>query len=229
MNKMNILAFDSSDEILSAALETEKGVWYSEIDAGSRHSELLMECIDGLVKSAGLSPPDLNAVVCAKGPGSFTGLRIGYSAAKGFCLALGIPLIAVPTLDCLANPLSMWPGLVIPAIDAKKGCFFTALYRGGALIGDYMDADPCTIATMVEKAALGSDEPIVLTGSGAGMLHSSLTAFIPRKDRIVHLTSRRGIAKEMLEIAKGGRYEGVNDIGSGPEYIRKSDADLNLG
>jgi tRNA threonylcarbamoyladenosine biosynthesis protein TsaB len=128
---MRILALDTSDQVLSVALDTENGVFCAEIDAGTRHSELLMECIDGLFKTAGLAPRELDLVACMKGPGSFTGLRIGYATAKGLCMALGIRLAAVPTLDCLAYALSIWPGIVIPAIDAKKGCFFSSFYRGG--------------------------------------------------------------------------------------------------
>ena len=225
---MNILAIDSSDEVLSTALETEAGVWYCEIDAGPRHSELLMECIDGLFNTAGLTPSGLNAVACTKGPGSFTGLRIGYSAAKGLCLALGIPLAAVPTLDCLAYPLSMWPGLVLPAIDAKKGCFFTAFYRDGKQISDYLDAKPLAIAEMAEKNALGSDKSIVITGSGTEKLHQCLTAFADFRIPMIPLFPRRGAAKDLLEIAKSSILKGKNDINSGPDYIRKSDAELNL-
>jgi len=226
---MNILALDSSGEVLSAALETESGVWYSEIDAGSRHSELIMECVDGLCKTAGFSQYDLNAVACAKGPGSFTGLRIGFSTAKGLCRALDIPLIAVPTLDCLAYPLSVWPGLILPAIDAKKGCFFTAFYRGDTKLTDYLDAAPELIVKTAEKVTLDSNEPVILTGSGAQMLFSSLARFTSLEKTTIYPQFRRGIAKELLEIAKSIIVKGVDDINSGLDYLRKSDAELNCG
>jgi tRNA threonylcarbamoyladenosine biosynthesis protein TsaB len=224
---MNILALDSSDRVFSAALETKTGVWYTEIDAGSRHSELLMECIDGLCKTAELFPPDLNLVTCTKGPGSFTGLRIGYSAAKGLCLALGIPLVAVSTLDCLAYPLSVWPGLVLPAIDAKKGCFFSAFYREGKRITDYFDAAPETLAETAAKVALSPSEAIILTGSGAAMLYSRFSTRNSPENIKIYPQFQRGTAKELLEMAKGCIVKRTNDINSGPDYIRKSDAELN--
>ena len=220
---MNILALDTADQVLSAALATETGIWYTEIDAGARHSELVMECADLLCKSAGFSPSALGLVACMKGPGSFTGLRIGFSAAKGMALALGIPLVAVPTLDCLAHPLSIWPGIVIPAMDAKKGCFFTALYRGGQRLTGYMDVSPEVIAKEVEKASLCPTEPVVLTGCGAELLYPFLQAYIPHTR--VDPESRRGRAKELLEITKNTIFE-RNDIDSGPLYLRKSDAEL---
>ena len=162
---MNILALDTADGVLSVALSTEAGFWYLEADAGSRHSELMMEAVDALCRLAGLCPKDINLAACMKGPGSFTGLRIGFSAAKGLCVALGIPLVAVPTLDCLSFSLSAWPGMVIPVLDAKKGCFFTALYRGGKRLTDYMDISPEDLAKEIEKVKISSLESLILTGS----------------------------------------------------------------
>ena len=230
---MNILALDTADQVLSAALSAESGIWYTEIDAGSRHSELLMECIDGLFRIAEFKAGNLNLVACMKGPGSFTGLRIGFSTAKGLCLALGIPLAAVPTLDCLAYPLSIWPGIVLPAIDAKKGCFFTALYRGGERLTDYMDASPETIAKELSKTLLSRDEPVVLTGSGAALLLSSFKAYLLPDEiqgELIQTESKpgRGRARELLDFIKDGKLSETGDLDSGPSYLRKSDAELNL-
>ena len=94
---MNILALDTADQVFSAALESKSGVYYTEIDAHSRHSELLMDCVDWLCKNAGLGPGEIDLAACMKGPGSFTGLRIGFSSAKGICMALKIPMITVPS------------------------------------------------------------------------------------------------------------------------------------
>jgi tRNA threonylcarbamoyladenosine biosynthesis protein TsaB len=222
---MNILAIDSACEILSVALAVGNETFYIEIDAGVRHSELLMECADTLCKTAGISPGDLNLAACMKGPGSFTGLRIGYSAAKGIAMALGIPLRAIPTMDCLAYPLLIWPGIALPAIDAKRGCFFAALYRNGKEIAGCMDASPQAIAEKVAVSRLSQDEPVVLTGPGAELLYPRLTAHIP--DRLIKVDPdcRKGRARELLEIARDHLPEETNDIDLGPVYIRKSDAE----
>ena len=230
---MNILALDTADQVLSAALETGNGIFYTETDAGARHSELLMECADGLCKTAGLNPADIGLAACMKGPGSFTGLRIGFSAAKGLCLALGIPLLAVPTLDCLAYPFSEWPGLVLPAIDAKKGCFFAALYRGGTRLTDDMDATPEILARETARVRLSAEELLLLTGSGAELLGSRLAALIPPEYTRFDPEPRRGKARELLEIVKNGiiieydKFSDINGINTGPVYLRKSDAELN--
>jgi len=222
---MNILAIDCACEVLSVALAAGNETFYTEIDAGVRHSELLMECAGTLCKTAAISPGDLSLVACMKGPGSFTGLRIGYSAAKGIAMALGIPLRAVPTMECLAYRLSIWPGMALPAIDAKRGCFFAALYRNGKELAGCMDAPPEAIAEMIAGARLSQEEPVVLTGPGAELLYPRLTAHVLGGLVRMDPDCRKGRARELLEIAGSGLSEGISDIASGPMYIRKSDAE----
>jgi len=229
---VNILAIDSSSNALSVALETETQIFYEEINRENSHSELLMECADGLCKSAGIKPADLSLVACMKGPGSFTGLRIGFSAGKGIALALGIPLIAVPTLDCLAYSFSTQAGLVLPVLDAKKGCFFAAFYRKGERLTDFLDANPLELLKMASKIPLQPEEPLLLTGSGAELLQSRLeVAFtgelILNKNIILDKEFARGRARELLKIAKNNKLYKENDINGFPVYLRKSDAELN--
>ena len=225
--RMNILAIDSSDQVLSVALEAESGIWHSEIDAGHRHSEFLMEAVNWLCCSAGLKALDLNMVACMKGPGSFTGLRIGFSAAKGLAMALGIPLVAVPTLDCLAYTFSHWPGIVLPVIDAKKGCFFCSFYRGGKRISDDMDASPEIITNEIIKTRFFDEEPIIITGSGAELLYSGLLKQLNPESLKIDLFFRKGRAKELLKMIKSGMINFVSSVNSAPVYLRKSDAELS--
>lgn len=224
-----ILALDTATAILSAALVSGERYWHRETDSGLGHSELLMELADSLLKGAGLEPGDLEAVACMKGPGSFTGLRIGFSAAKGIALALDIPLIACSTLDCLAYPWSPWPGLVIPVIDAKKERFFSALYRGGRRISAEMDAG----AGLIGESILSYDGPVVLTGPEAPLLLSRFKeaedgalAQLPARIYLDPLY-RRGRARELAAVAKktGIMDNGKGEVLSGPEYLRKSDAE----
>jgi tRNA threonylcarbamoyladenosine biosynthesis protein TsaB len=224
-----ILALDTATPILSAALVWGERYWYRELDAGLGHSELLMEIADSLLKDAGLKTGDLDMVACMKGPGSFTGLRIGFSAAKGIALALNIPLVACPTLDCAAYPWSPWPGLVIPVIDAKKGRFFSALYCGGRRISEEMDTEPGIIG----EHALSRGDPVILTGPEAPLFLSRLKeagSDSSRRflDRIrLDPLYRKGRARELAAVAKETVImdNGNDEKFSGPEYIRKSDAE----
>ena len=226
---MNILAMDTSGDVLSLVLSSSRGKWGVEIDAGTRHSELLMEWIDKLFCSAGLEPGDLELVACMKGPGSFTGLRIGFAAAKGLSLALGIPMVAVPTLDCLSCGLSVWPGLVLPVMDAKKNCFYAALYRGGSLLTEYMDADPETIIRTLEHHRIPG-ETAAITGPGAELFLSRLDKLGPAEGFSLDPQFFRGKAFELLKFIENRDIIDTDesDIYSGPLYLRKSDAELNL-
>ena len=96
---MNLLAIDTATSILSVAVCKDKDVFYKKIDADTPISESAMSVIDSLMKEAGLKPNELNGVICMGGPGSFTGLRVGYSIAKGLALSLNIPFVAVPTIE----------------------------------------------------------------------------------------------------------------------------------
>jgi tRNA threonylcarbamoyladenosine biosynthesis protein TsaB len=224
---MNILALDTAAAALSIALSTANGVWHFEADSGQRHGELLMDSVDRLLDSAGIAPGDLDLAACMKGPGSFTGLRIAFAAAKGLALALGIPMAAVPTLDCMAAPQAFWPGIVLPAMDAKKGRFYAALYRGGRLLGDYLDASPEELAAAL-AAVLRAGEPVMLAGPAAPLVREQLA--FPARDRLfVDPHGKRGKAMELLAMAqKNAMLPEGEEVFSGPLYLRKSDAELNL-
>jgi len=234
----NILAIDTATSVFSAALGTASGQWYFEADAGTRHSQLLMEIIDILLKKAGLKAADLSLVVCMNGPGSFTGLRIGFSCAKGLALALDIPFAAVSSLECMAYPYSVWPGLVLPAIDAKKNSWFCALFSAGARISEDMDADvqaiSAAIAAAAENPAQQPHQPLLLlAGPDAAALREELKNYQLCENTAL-LTApfcRSGSARELLAIAKTRKL--VNnisgDFNGGPEYLRKSDAEIKTG
>jgi tRNA threonylcarbamoyladenosine biosynthesis protein TsaB len=221
---MNILALDTAAAVLSIALSSGTDIWYFEMDGGLRHGELLMDAVDRLMNSAGLSPRDLELAACMKGPGSFTGLRIGFAAAKGLALALGIPMVSVPTLDCMAAPLADWPGFVLPAMDAKKDRFFTALYSKGERESDYLDATAGEIAKALLERRL-PEMPVMLCGPAAELLGEKIGPFFEGERFFIDPAGKRGKARELLDIIKK-RDILEPEEGGGPLYLRKSDAEL---
>ncbi|MDR2478323.1 MAG: tRNA (adenosine(37)-N6)-threonylcarbamoyltransferase complex dimerization subunit type 1 TsaB [Treponema sp.] len=232
---MNLLAVNTAVSTLSAAVAAGEDTWYFEADAGLRHSELLMDCIDLLMKKSGLQPEDLSGVLCMGGPGSFTGLRIGFSLAKGLALSLGIPFAPIPTLDCMARPFSFWPGLVIPVIDAKKNAFFCALYRNGGRLCPDMDAGAAEIARTIAEAAKhgpAGETTVLLTGPDAEKLHGALTVELAQHlsgiTIIVEKEQGWGTARTLIAMARETPLLNNDnaDYFSGPQYIRKSDAEL---
>ena len=98
-------------------------------EAGYSHAEKLHVFIEDCIKESNISFKDLSAIAVSQGPGSYTGLRIGVSAAKGLCFALDLPLIAVDTLQVLASKLSISDGVIIPMIDARRMEVYSAIFN----------------------------------------------------------------------------------------------------
>lgn len=97
-------------------------------EEGYSHAEKLHVFIEELISESKITFKDLNAIAVSQGPGSYTGLRIGVSSAKGLCFALNIPLIAIDTLQSLAAQIIISKGLIVPMIDARRMEVFSASY-----------------------------------------------------------------------------------------------------
>lgn len=126
------------------------------------HAEKLHVFIQDILNEIGISLNDLNAISVSKGPGSYTGLRIGVSSAKGLCYALNIPLIAIDTLEILAHQLNIEKGFIVPMIDARRMEVFTQVFSHDkkALNDPY--------ALIVEENSFDSfNDDIHLIGDGA--------------------------------------------------------------
>ncbi|WP_291123539.1 tRNA (adenosine(37)-N6)-threonylcarbamoyltransferase complex dimerization subunit type 1 TsaB, partial [Flavobacterium sp. UBA6046] len=125
-----ILNIETATKNCSVALAKEgKTILYKEIaEEGYSHAERLHVFIEEIIKEAGIKFKDLSAIAVSQGPGSYTGLRIGVSAAKGLCFALDIPLIPVDTLQVLASQVTVSSGLIIPMIDARRMEVYSAIF-----------------------------------------------------------------------------------------------------
>lgn len=220
---MNTLAIDAANDSLALALQTATGRFTLTADEGLHHSERLIPFAEALLSRAGIEPGDINLVACMGGPGSFTGLRIGMSAAKGLATALSIPFIAISTLQCHASAYAFWPGLVIPIIDAKKSRFYCAIFQDGARLCSDMDATGQQIGALA--AQFEDRGPVLLTGPDAEILSPAWpTALAPPR------SSRRNAVDQLLELAIR-RFEETGSGDSeemGPEYLRKSEAELAM-
>ena len=128
--KNYILNIETSTKNCSVSLGLNgKLLALKEINNGNySHAEKLHPFIASLLMEANINYKDLKAIAVSKGPGSFTGLRIGVSTAKGLCFALNIPLIAIDSLKILANSITIKKGFIIPLIDARRMEVYTSVY-----------------------------------------------------------------------------------------------------
>ncbi|MGZ3755270.1 MAG: tRNA (adenosine(37)-N6)-threonylcarbamoyltransferase complex dimerization subunit type 1 TsaB [Mucilaginibacter sp.] len=164
-----ILQIETATTVCSVALAKDGNVLaFKEIDERNIHAEVLNVFIGDLIVSEGLSFNDLDAVAVSCGPGSYTGLRIGVSTAKGLCFALDKPLIAVDTLTAMASgaarQISDQDTLLCPMIDARRMEVYTALFDHSAKM-----IDP-VVALIVDEesfAARLQNNKILFFGDGA--------------------------------------------------------------
>ena len=220
---MNILAFDTSTENLGIALKKDKNLYTIALNESLKHSEKLLPLTETLFNAAAIKAENIDLVVCSKGPGSFTGLRIGMATAKGMAFALSVPFVSVPTLDFLASSLSFFNGAVIPVIDAKRARYYTAIYENGNRKTDYLDAEYKEIIELSNKY-----KKILLTGPYSAKLHNDILCNKDIAAENVFLDpcandSKVSICLEMGADLYSRRITDSDD--SEPIYIRKSDAE----
>lgn len=164
---MLILAFDTAQGALSAAIRDGDGELASFFEPRTRgHAEALMPLLETLLAEAALGFSDLDALAVTVGPGTFTGLRVGLSAARGLALALGLPLVGVTTLESIAEPVGAAPDeTVIASFDAKRNEVYLQVFSS-ALI-------PITEPLLVDLGDVAAHLPegrLVLVGTGSALL-----------------------------------------------------------
>jgi len=159
---MHLLHLETSTKACSVALSRD-GVLLEvkeSLTDDFSHSENLTNFIEEVLRNHQLTPKDLSAISVASGPGSYTGLRIGVSTAKGLCYALGIPLIAVDSLHALAQiATEKHPGMrLCMAIDARRMEIFSAIYANDLTLLKVISAD------IVDEQSYQAFEPFVVAG-----------------------------------------------------------------
>lgn len=127
---MNILAIDTSNQVLGVSLlKGEQVIGELMTNLSKNHSVRLMPAIEKLMKEVSMNPEDLDKIIVAKGPGSYTGVRIGVSTAKTMAWALNIPVVGVSSLEVLSYQGRFFDGVICPFFDARRGLVYTGLYQ----------------------------------------------------------------------------------------------------
>ena len=191
------------------------------------YSRRLLGAAGRLFKDLGIEWSDIKLIGISLGPGSFTGLRIGLSTAKGLAFSLGVPIVGVPTLDALAANIAGCPGDVIcPVLDARKGQVYTACYRcrydcGADRISSFHVIGPKEVVSSIPPGGR-----VFLLGEGVPLLETNRLETADRCINIApeHLAHVRAaniglIAEQRF---KSGLADDINALK--PLYIRPSDA-----
>ncbi len=204
-----ILLIETATESCSAAVSSDGNIIaFRESSGGYNHSEKLTIYIEEVLAMAGIESGMLDAVGVSRGPGSYTGLRIGVSAAKGICYALGIPLIAISTLDSMASHMAETlndynipeekPILLCPMLDARRMEVYTALYNQK---GERMTDIEAKIIDENSYDALTLENELLIFGNGAEKCVSYLN-----RTGIHFINNVKASARFMSQLAYN-RYE----------------------
>ena len=172
---MKILALETSAKSVSVAV-TENGTLLAQAyqDRGLTHSVTLMPLLDGMLKTAGLTLDDMDIIAVAQGPGSFTGIRIGVSAAKGLAWAKALPCCGVSTLEAMAYGVTDFEGTVVGAMDARRQQVYNALFRTENGRVTRLCADRAVAMELVAEELAAIPEPKLIVGDGAVLLYDFL-------------------------------------------------------
>lgn len=235
---MNIIATDTSSQALTVAIKTDS--YYQAYTSESRslqHSERLMPTVNQLCKDAGITTKDLDLLVCTRGPGSFTGLRIGMAAFKGMAFGLDKPLVSISTLQVLASCVPCFDGAIVSAMDAKKQRWYLAAFEKKSGTEQKLerltqDIDG-TEADLVE--VLKPYDKVLVTGPDSEAFAQILRNLFVEdsvygyKEITADTVCGGNLAKVLISCGlEKLEKDGPDDIGQGPVYLRKSDAEIAL-
>lgn len=230
---MIVLGIESSSPVASVALVSEQKLWGEmTLNIGLTHSEQLLPLIDDLLQQTKVDISNLEGIAISGGPGSFTGLRIGMSTAKGLAQGLNIPLLSVPTLLALAYQQAGRNGLISPVFNARRDEVYTCLLRFNVkgqdyqLLEDYQAVSPQKWAEKLDKY----DEPILFTGEGVSFYAHLWQEVLREKAVLVPEAFRlaRGASVAWLGLQRLLQGEKDNLFSLKPMYIRSSEAERKL-
>ena len=224
---MLILAFETSAKAASVAL-TENGKLLGESyqNTGLTHSQTLMVMAEDLLKQVGKTVNDLTAVAVAEGPGSFTGVRIGVAAAKGFAWGRQIPCYGISTLEAMAISLGAWQGYVCPCMDARRSQVYNALFYVNHGELERRCEDRAIALADLKEELKNCEECIFLVGDGANLCYNTLKGEIPG---LVlppeHRLHQRAVGVALAAEKKCAAGEPGDGNGLSPNYLRLSQAE----
>ena len=224
---MLLLAFETSAKSCSAALHDGKGLLAESYqNSGLTHSQTLMVMAEDLLKVCGKSAADVTHLAVAAGPGSFTGVRIGVSAAKGFAWGAELPVYGVSTLEAMALGLGVMDGHICCCMDARRKQVYNALFLAENGHLTRVCEDRAISLEELKEELLSIDGPIYLVGDGAELTMRTLGAEIPALILPPeHRRHQRASGVALAAIGAMERGESADGAALQPNYLRLSQAE----
>ena len=224
---MLILAFETSAKAASVALlEDKKLLAESYQNTGMTHSQTLMVMAEDMLKAWGKTAGDIDAVAVAEGPGSFTGVRIGVAAAKGFAWGREIPCYGVSTLEAMALSLGVYDGYICPVMDARRSQVYNALFEANCGKLTRIRDDRAISLQDLSEDVKNLDKPVFLVGDGSILCYNTLLEKVPS---LVlppeHRMHQRAVGVGLAAGEKIAQGEPGDGASLAPNYLRLSQAE----
>ena len=224
---MLILAFETSAKAASVALmDDTKLLGEAYQNTGLTHSQTLMVMAEDVLKQCGKTAQDVTAVAVAAGPGSFTGVRIGVAAAKGFAWGREIPCFGISTLEAMAESLGIYEGYVCACMDARRSQVYNALFYVNKGAVERRSEDRAISLAELGEELVQLEGPIFLVGDGADLTHRTLG------DKIEHLVlppehrkHQRAAGVAILAARQAAAGAAPSGGALTPNYLRLSQAE----
>lgn len=226
---MIVLSIDSSSKVATVALLKDDILMAEYVLNDKReHSVLLMPMIENILKESNLTIDDIDAYVVSKGPGSFTGLRIGMATIKGMSFGSNKPYISLSSLDALAYSVSSFNGIICPIMDALRTNVYTGLYKNeNGSLETIMDPTPMELEDLISLLK-EKNEPVIFTGDGLTKHKEFINENFPNANFAPnHLSIVR--ASSLGELGMQKLKSGIcDDSNSSPVYLKKPQAEREL-
>jgi len=223
---MKILAADTTTLVNTVALcDDERVLAETIVNCGRIHSERLIETTDWVLKEVGIGVEEVDLFAISKGPGSFTGVRVGTATWKGLAFAAKRPLVGVGTLDAMARLGMPYEGLVCPLLDAKMDEVFGSLYRFCDGTREKLTPDR---VCRVEDLLQGIEGEVYFLGEGVDVYRERILAVVPQARFARNLSGvprASTVAAEALRLVGEGVCKDPAQVV--PVYLRKSQAEQN--
>ena len=224
---MLILAFETSAKAASVALlEGTRLLGETYQNTGLTHSQTLMIMAEDLLKQCGKTASDVEAVAVAEGPGSFTGIRIGVAAAKGFAWGQEKPCYGVSTLEAMATGLGIYNGYICPVMDARRNQVYNALFQVDCGKITRIREDRAISLTELGEDVQNLPNSLFLVGDGSNLCYNSLKGTVPQ---LVlppeHRMHQRAVGVGLLAAEMAARGETGSGATLVPNYLRLSQAE----
>ena len=221
---MLILSLDTSSPVASCAVCDGENVLASfRLNAGNTHSVSLMPMIKSALELSHIAVQDLDLIACAAGPGSFTGVRIGVSTAKGLCAPHDIPCVGVSTVEAFAEPFAAFSGAVAPVMNARRGNVYTAIFAAeNGKIRRVTDDMIIPVADLCERLR-ALDMPVCFTGDAYDMAIAAANeagiaaADVPPSMRLPDAASVAAVGARMYETGDRASFTAA---ALSPVYLR---------